>query len=81
MVMVSEASGFVMVQYFRRKLSIVTESNGPKVGRNLEWVLNILLLVDAPRQIGLPATEETFDLLYARNVDGAGHSKEQDLQT
>ena len=36
---------------------------------------NNLLLVDAPRQISLPATEETFDLLYARNVDGAGRWK------
>ena len=36
MVMVSEASGFVMADHSRRKLSIVTELNGPNAGRNLE---------------------------------------------
>lgn len=38
---------------------------------------NNLLVVDAPRQISLAATEETFDLLYERKVDTAGRWKGQ----
>jgi len=36
---------------------------------------NNLLIVDPPRKISLPATEETFNKLYMRNVDATGRWK------
>ena len=36
-----------------------------------------LLVVDMPRRIDLPANENTFDLLYASNIDAEGRGNQQ----